>query len=407
MLTKDLLKYTIRADKIFPKYLKPTDRAFTSLASELEGFYARSIGRRYRELGEDLKQSPQAGETVFQGFCKLLEDRCTFSGVDLEVEEQRWNWMLKARALRQETYSSYAEFQGAVSQSLGISLLEIQDRLYGDLEENKVMISFEPLGGERLVHRYNLAQIQGLLLRAVRVRVKVRSADLLERRRLLQRLRFCHLLAEFSEEENELSLELSGPLALFEQTQSYGMRLCRFFPYIVLFDQWTLEADIRIGEKSLSLSLDDSRPIRSHYRSFTGHIPEEFKELISAFNQLSEAERKGWTVEIGSECLNLGQQNYCVPDMSFRHPAGAVRHLEIFHRWHKAELLRRLEGLGLEQNENFFFGVSKDISKDSDLEARLAKFQERDISIFTFRQFPSLKAILTYLAKVKVPIAVL
>lgn len=407
MLTKDLLKYTIRADRVYPKYVKPTEKAYLDLALELEGLFARSVGRRYRDFAEDLRQSARAGDPVFEGFCKLLEDRCTFAGLDVDIEERRWSRIVKARELRHKGYETYLEFQDSLSRSLDTPVDVLQDELYADLEEYRIISAFEPWGGEKLVHRYNLAQIQGLLLRAQKVTMTIRSKELLQRRRLLQRLRFCRLLAEFTEDGDELTLGISGPLSLFEQTQSYGLRLCQFFPYIVLFDQWALEADLRLGEKSLRLGVDSSRPIQSHYKGFTGHIPEEFKELITAFNSLSEKDRMSWTVEVGYECLNLGRQNYSVPDLSFRHPSGMVRHMEIFHRWHQAELLRRLESLEKEQIRTICFGVSKDLSKDKELEAALAKFQERDISIFTFRLFPGLKAILTYLAKVEVPSPVL
>lgn len=401
MLTKDLLKYTVRADKVYPKYLKPQDEAYLKMAVDLETFYARNIGRRHRELENDLKQDPRAGDIVFQGFCKLLEDRCTFSGVDADIEERRWKLILDARKMRHKGHETFLEFQQHLAQEQAIPLENLQDDLYGDLEEYRIMRAFEPWGGEKLVHRYNMAQIQGLLLRAQKVKLTISSKDVVQRRRLLQRLRFCRLLANFKEEGEALSLEVSGPMSLFEQTQSYGLRLCQFFPYIVLFDQWELEADLRLGEKSLRLGLDSSRPIQSHYRGFTGHIPEEIMGFISSFQALSEEERMAWTVELGTECLNLGKQSYSIPDLTFRHPSGAVRHMEIFHRWHRAEMERRMEGLDTEQKEFVFFGVSKDLCKDKDLEAALAKFQERNISIFTFRLFPSLKAILTYLAKVK------
>jgi len=403
MLTKDLLKYTTRGDKVHPKYLNPTDAALVALARELEDIFQLQVGSKQRDLDDRLKQHPKAGDAVFQGLCKLLEDRCEFGDLEDTIEEQRWQWMEKARQLRLAGFEHFSAFQQVLAAEIGQPFADIEARLFADLPEFRELTRFQAYGAERLVHRYNLAQVQGLLLRASKVTITVRDADLLSRRRLLQKLRFCRLLAEFQEQrEHELQIEISGPLDIFEQSQSYGLRLCQFFPYVLLFQDWSLEAELRLGEKHLQLQLDGKKPIRSHYQSFTGYIPEEFQEFIRVFNALPSADRSDWVVEEGRACLNLGQESYCMPDLTFKHPSGGERHIELFHRWHARDLRRRLDSLRAKDAESLVFGVAQELKKDTELESWLAGKQQKGVSVFTFRQFPTVKAILTYLGKVKV-----
>lgn len=407
MLTKDLLKYSRRDSRVHPKYLKPTDKELIQLGDELAGLYRAHVGQSSKDLSEQLKQHPESSDTVFQGFSKLLEDRCTFGEADEILEEQRWQWFELSRALRTEGLPSRAAFEQQIAEKSGRGFGVMQEQLYADLPEFRSIQTFEDISGEALLHRYNAAQIQGLLLRAQKVQFTIHEKDIVTRRRLLQKLRFCRLLAEFVENpEGALVLDISGPLSMFDQVQSYGMRLCQFFPYVLLMPKWELEATVKLGENYYDLKIDSSKPIRSHYRSFSGYIPEEFQAFIRAFNALSCEERKDWKVEDGQEHLNLGQQCYSFPDLTLRHASGVVRHLELFHKWHEGELRKRISVLSEVKEVPLILGMSQDLAKEPSVEGLLARAKETGISIFTFRQFPTVKAILTYLPKVKSGIAV-
>ncbi len=407
MLTKDLLKYTRRESRVHPKYLKPTDKELIQLGDELAAIYRASVGQSWRDLNEQLKQHPESSDAVFQGFGKLLEDRCTFGEAAEVFEEQRWDWFELSRALRAEILPSRAAFEQQLAEKSGRSFGGMQEQLYADLPEFRCIQTFEDISGEALVHRYNAAQVQGLLLRAQKLRFTITEKDIVTRRRLLQKLRFCRLLAEFVENpEGALVLDISGPLSMFDQVQSYGMRLCQFFPYVLLMPKWELEATVKLGENYYDLKIDSSKPIRSHYRSFSGYIPEEFQAFIKAFNALPVGDRKDWKAEAGQEHLNLGQQCYSFPDLTLSHATGVVRHLELFHKWHEGELRKRIAVLSEVKDAPLILGVSQDLAKQASVEGLLAHAKETGISIFTFRQFPTVKAILTYLPKVKSGIAV-
>lgn len=399
MLTKDLLKYTVRTDKIFPKYVKPNDAEALGFAKHLVEVYASAKGQNQQNLLDRLKQHPKSGSPLFNGLSKLLEDRCVFADSENELEAQRWELFTKAKDLRNSGLMSISEFQNAmVSRSGAMSFAQVESQLYGDLPEFRVVQDFEPIDPVDLVHRYNASQIQGLILRSRSLSIIVRDKDGIKKRRFLQRLKFWRLLAEIDESADELKINLSGPLSLFDKSATYGSRLSNFFPNILLMDKWEIKAEVKIGEKVLGLELDSSKPIKSHYGGFKGYIPAEFKEFINIFNALTEDQRKGWVAIEGEDVLNLGQQSYSVPDFSFQNKKGKRIHLELFHKWHEMQLKQRVESLIQSSFDELILGVSGELMGPEKVTEMLGKSCASKAKIFSFKRFPTPKAILAYLS---------
>ncbi|MBC7533638.1 MAG: DUF790 family protein [Oligoflexus sp.] len=399
MLTKDLLKYTVRTDKIFPKYVKPNDAEALGFAKHLVEVYASAKGQKQQNLLDRLKQHPKSGSPLFNGLSKLLEDRCAFADSENELEEQRWELFTKAKDLRNSGLMSISDFQNAmVSCSGATSFAQVESQLYGDLPEFRVVQDFEPIDPVDLVHRYNASQIQGLILRSRSLSIIVRDKDAIKKRRFLQRLKFWRLLAEIDESADELKINLSGPLSLFDKSATYGNRLSNFFPNILLMDKWEIKAEVKIGEKVLGLELDSSKPIKSHYGGFKGYIPAEFKEFINIFNALTEDQRKGWVAIEGEDVLNLGQQSYSVPDFSFQNKKGKRIHLELFHKWHEMQLKQRVESLKQSSCDELILGVSGELMGPEKVTEMLGKSRASKAKIFSFKRFPTPKAILAYLS---------
>ena len=136
-------------------------------------------------------------------------------------------------------------------------------------------------------------------------------------------------------ENNSLKIKLSGPLSIFENTQSYGMRMANFFPHIINLKKWTLSALVNVKEKNLTMTLSDDNKLVSHYQIKHSYIPEELTLFISKFNKLNNKLK----AETGSEFVHLGLQSYCFPDVSFSDKKGNKFHLELFHRWHERAII--------------------------------------------------------------------
>ncbi|MBC7660420.1 MAG: DUF790 family protein [Chitinophagaceae bacterium] len=398
MLTKDLLKYTVRSDKIFPKYIKPNDAETLLFARYLVESYRLGKGMKQEALTEKIKKHPKSGSAVFGGLNKLLEDRCSYAESEDVIEQTRWDYFKKAKALRNSGVMSVADFHRQVAEGSGLNFSTIEAQLYGDLPEFRIVQEFEDIDPEDLIHRYNASQIQGLILRSRSLIVTVRDKDAMKKRRLLQRLKFWRLLAEIEEEADQLKISLSGPLTLFDKSATYGSRLSNFFPNLLLMDRWELKAEIKIQEKILTLDIDSSKPIKSHYGSFKGYIPSEFKEFIHIFNSLSSDDRRGWVASEGEDVINLGQQSYSVPDISFRSVKGKTVHLELFHKWHETQLKQRVGALSNASGTDLILGVSTDLVDKEKLGEMVGKSKDVKGKIFTFKRFPTPKAIMAYLS---------
>lgn len=398
MLTKDQLKYTVRADKVHPKYIKTNDAQALDIARYLVDIYGQAKGLKVQSLNEKIKQHAKSSSPLFAGLAKLLEDRCEYLDSDEAVEEFRWDLFRRAKVIRSQSALPYEDFQAAIADETKLDFAGIEARLYGDLPEFRVIQTFEPISVDDLIHRYNSSQIQGLILRSRTMQLTIRDKDPLKRRRFLQRLKFWRLLAEIDETKDELSINLSGPLAMFDKSTTYGGRLSNFFPNILLMDKWEIRAEIKLDEKTLTLEIDSSKPIKSHFQSLKGHIPPEFKEFINVFNDLPSGDRNGFLASEGDDVLNLGGQNYSVPDICFENSAGKRYHLELFHKWHESQLKQRVEALGQARSVNLILGVAQDLLAKEKLKETTSNSKTSTVRMFSFKRFPTPKAIVAYLS---------
>ena len=63
--------------------------------------------------------------------------------------------------------------------------------------------------------------------------------------------------------------------------------------------------------------------------------------------------------------------------------------MELFHRWHKGPLLRRIEALRKYPDPNFVLGVDKALVSNPEIQGQV----ENNEQIFVFNAFPSLSKI--------------
>ena len=106
MLTKTLLKYSVRKKQIYPRFLDVKKASLQAEATKLISLYEGSKGESLSQLQD--KISPFISKTaggVTEGLNKLLSDRVSSSleGRAEDFIENRWHTVLEAQKLRQET----------------------------------------------------------------------------------------------------------------------------------------------------------------------------------------------------------------------------------------------------------------------------------------------------------------
>ncbi|MBF0193701.1 MAG: DUF790 family protein [Magnetococcales bacterium] len=397
MLTKDLIRFNRnRQSRIFPRFLNVEDKITLNLVEELSDLYITGEGQSREDLA-DLAQpiiNAHRSPLIAKGINKLLLDRCIFREPDKDVAPFRAKVFATAAKLLESNDSkmdSLTHFRQAVGQKYEQDADELAASLHGDLPIRQPLQSFEAVIAAKLIHRYNLAQAQGLLFNSSKMSITFKEADVGKRRFFFRYLRFFRLLARvYKEKGDNYRLELDGPLSLFDQTRKYGLRMANLLPVVVLLNEWSLTATVKPEERSGTLQLDNNDGLVSHYRLTTAYVPDEFKIFAQQFKK----EVVGWKIQKISPLLDLGKQELAIPDFSFRHESGQVVHLELFHRWHKGAMIRRLKHMdGLKKKVALVIGADLFLKKDPPTLKMLERSPWFKNHGLTFNAFPPVKRV--------------
>ncbi len=415
MLTRELLKFQ-RRKGIRPLFVDPADPERLSLAAELLAVYRGGAEARMRrgeldELTEVLRKG--AHDAVFAaGLNKLILDRCSFDPVrEVDYPAERRRLFTHAACRLPEAAGSverYGELLGELEGGYDFMAGDI----YGDLPDNERLTGWREFYPAELLHRYNLAQVQGLLFYAEKLEITAADSDPAELRRLFKYLKFFRLLAEMrcdsvppsapgrgkrgkaekDKKEREaiavsaVSITVSGPYSLFANTRKYALQLASFFPALVNLSKWSLEAEIRLPNCSGTLKLDHSAGLVSHYRNFSSYVPEEIRMFHKFFREQCDS----WRIVGESPFIPGGSGGELIfPDLSFRRVSdGKVVHLELFHRWHRGQLDRRLELLSERPELPLVLGIDRALADDETFQSLLARDPGFASRIYRFRDFP-------------------
>ena len=354
MLTGDLLVYTRRDGRLTPRLLDPAQPALLSGAEALLDLFSAFKGRRRGELDEALRELalPAVSQRTAQGLGKLLLDRCTFEAGGAAEPRALRKALFDgaARAWRRQGVEGLARWREALLEQVaarhGLNPREVESGLYADLAENQLLVDVRALSPTALILRYNVAQVQGLLLRAERLTLRSPRPAPQRLRQLFGYLKFFGLLFQVTpREDGQLELVLDGPLSLLESGGRYGLNLAQFLPALLHWDApWTLHAALtpRPGRPAAELELSPQPLLKSHYPDRGQWVPEELRRFAAAFNGLGDA----WRVEPTEEVLPLKDNAYLIPDFAFLRNGRRACYLEYLRYPVRAHLEGRLALIG-------------------------------------------------------------
>lgn len=405
VLTKDLIKYRVRKGRIYPDKIQPNSVDAMELATEMLKCCLGAKGKTQIELEADWELAGLNVKPWYSSFKKLILDLANWQELGDQIEDKRWSWFSEAQSLRTETlFDSFEAFQEAFANSQNQPFSAITNQLYGDLPDKRCLDSFPQITASQLVHRYNCAQVQGLLLKAQYLEINLLSSSIEERRQFFRALKFHQLIAEVLntgpelEQQTEFKIRLNGPLTILQSPQTYGSRFANFFPHILFLRKWKFEAQIDLSpspsKKGLQLHLDHKCGIKSHYQTTGAYIPEEFQSFVESFNALSDS----WKVSFADAFIPLGKQSYCFPDLCFSHQGKQSVYMELFHKWHKGQLEHRLKVLDKNPARNLLVGVARNLLKIPALKNNINNSSWFNSNGIPFSDFPSAKSVLTTLS---------
>lgn len=346
MLTGKLLDHSRRKGVLKPRFVDPAKAAPLALAEALLGLLATQLGERRGDVEAALGEldAPDVPPRLAPGLVHLLLRRCTFdtaattdpqwlrAGI-FDAAAPAWGGHLAGEAAAKDAAAvdvpppaSLDELPAwrervlrAVAGGLGLSPVAAEAQLFADLPDNQRLQEVRPITAEALLYRYNVAQVQGLLLQAERLTLTAPWPPATRLRQLMRYLKFFGLLYSLRREGDMLHLTADGPLSLLGATGRYGMNLAQFFPALLLWpDAWKLTASVRLrpGQPPAELTVAPHRWLRSHYPDQGQWVPEE----LAAFIDGMAARGQGWLAEPAAELMPLPDNRFLIPDVVLHHP---------------------------------------------------------------------------------------
>lgn len=393
MLTKDLLIHRTVKGKLYPFKIKPKDIELKELAQTVLQVFQELQGEPYCRIKESLADITCSSPKVKAGLEKILLDLCQVTDLGDTLYENRWEYLRFAQKVRDEAQEmlSFEDFSRLMSSHFELSNEQLQERLYGDLPDQRPLANMPDIDSDWLCDRYNLAQVQGLVLRAKSLSVELRHVDLSFRRSLFRNLKFHQLLVEnICDEDNCFSFDLTGPLGIFDMPQKYGLKFANFIPYILQAADFSIQGQIKLADKEALLQITPKDGLKSHYKQKSSYIPSDLQQCFDQFR----AKYKPAKIDISSSFLNLGRQNYCFPDF-YVEPTGKKDrvYIELFHRWHHGQIKSRLDLLEKNNSKDIRIGVCRSVYNRKELKPILDESPWFKKNGFLFRSSPTAKAI--------------
>ncbi|MDB4986963.1 MAG: hypothetical protein JWN04_2141 [Myxococcaceae bacterium] len=363
MLTADLVRARrqgteLRVSEIGSK-LRPRALALTA---DFIALAEAHVGQTRAELGEAFASiDVHASEhKLALGLRKLVEDCLEF-----EMEGAHDPRLLRSeifvaaarerRALGAGEALDRAAFLAREASARGLTPDLLLRALHADLRQAQVVKSFVPVTPERLVHGYDLAQKQAVLLRAIEVVAEVHCRDPYAYRALFRKLKFFRLLHRIEAlDSGGYRIRIDGPFSMFTSASKYGLELALALPALLACDQHKITSSIRWGKERLPLTFVIEGTARAQGDE-PARLPDEVDGLLARFAALGSA----WSCEPASDILALPGIGLCVPDLRFVHgETGEVAYLEVMGYWSREAVWKRVELCDKGLSQRVIFAVS-------------------------------------------------
>ena len=185
-----------------------------------------------------------------------------------------------------------------------------------------------------------------------------------------------------------IRLKIDGPASILDAASKYGLQLASFLPAVFQLAKWKFSCELKLREKSLRFTLDDSCGLRQRFGRLGIYVPEEVRMFATLF-----AERyPDWTLTSDSPFLKGRRgQMFVFPDITFTNGTRKI-YLELFHKWHSRQLTERLEFLTSNPSIPLVLGVERQLLHSSPaLKETVETHPLYGSRIFLFRDFPSIE----------------
>ena len=333
-----------------------------ALAREVSDIAREHVGKAREDVVRawlDIECAPRE-RRLLSGLMKLAED-----GSDFEMPEG-----VDPPALRSEIFLEAATRRRAddpsdfdrttlvaeLAERRGMTSEALEAALFADLRGAHRLVRCSLPAPEALVDRYREAQVQAVLLRAVRVVADVRCTSPDAYRELFRKLKFRRLLHRIEPlEGGGYRITIDGPFSLFQGVAKYGLELALVLPALEACSSLDIEAEVRWSERSRSLKFRHRGGAKSVNDDASPGLRSEVVELVEAIRALGG----GWEASPAERIFDLPGVGVCVPDLRLlRNRDGADVFVEVLGYWSRATVWKRVELAERGMGERILFCVS-------------------------------------------------
>jgi hypothetical protein len=385
--------HRFQGDEVVPKRLALRPATLT-LAAELIEIFRAATGKCRAELNAELQvlEGDYTDYRVKRGLAFLLSSAYstfeTVSPLDPAMLRQRAFALAVQRAPSPAaSQATLATLATALSQELArdVTPEHIRTGLYADLPEQQVLTGFTAPTPEALLHRYNLAQVQGVFYRASSVTITAHRNDPGEYKLLFRYLKLFGLMTYIEgDADHGFTLTIDGPTSLFKPSTRYGLALAKLLPALLHVSKWTLVATLMPrslappGTSAARFSLTPEGGLVSHYppgKPYDSIVEEAFAARWADTNTAWRLEREVDLIPIPGSVM--------VPDFRLVHPDGRTCLLEIVGYWRPEYLRKKFAQVRRARRDDLILAVSERLNLEragvsvKDVPARLVWFKDR------------------------------
>ncbi|ESA32356.1 hypothetical protein N836_27585 [Leptolyngbya sp. Heron Island J] len=373
MLPSDLLIHRPRGDSIDAKQL-PLTEAWIAIATSLIALFQATVGDTQGNLNQKLQaiEGDNTDYRIKRGLAHIL--RSSFSTFEiispLDPQTLRQRVFSLASASAPSPVAAQQNLQTLANQltqelDKDVEPTHIQQGLYADLKENRILTQFDAPTPEALIHRYNLSQVQGIFYRASHVVLNLHRNDPGEYKLMFRYLKLFRLMTYIEGEADQgFTITIDGPASLFKASTRYGLDIAKLVPAILHVTRWHLSATLqwkdtytkKLSEKSYTL--DSECSLVSHYppgKPYDSMIEAAFAERWAS---LVEKSKTQWQLEREVELIPI-PGSVMIPDFRLVHPDGRVYLLEIVGYWRPDYLRKKFAQVQKSDCSNLILAISE------------------------------------------------
>jgi predicted nuclease of restriction endonuclease-like RecB superfamily len=331
-----------RKGEIQPRYAKLSSESLRVAQILIEAYKAHVEVKKkvLKTIIADLENQGYEYRFV-RGLALLLERRGTFtcnSKIDpLDLRKRIFQatdqFGLPTTSRRRQQILAF------VASQLGLTGQAVEDYMYSDLDDELILLKFDPPSALELLQQYNLSLTQTLLFESTELRFTASG----NWQNLFYQVKKLGLIYEVFR-DNTFWVKIDGPASLFKLTKRYGIHISRLLPNIIANSEWAINAKVlwKYTNEICTFKMENKRHSSLLRKpnlepvTYDSAVEERFASQFQALNS-------GWTLKREPEPIVAGSQ-VLVPDFSLERASLKV-YLEILGFWTEEYLFRKAEKL--------------------------------------------------------------